>query len=64
MAKQVGDVDKGWPGKWVMWIRDGQASGCGESRGCKVLLVDAFVEGELHLSWMQFFTSPSMPFIL
>ena len=24
----------------------------------------AFVEGELHLSWMQFFPSPFMPFIL
>jgi hypothetical protein len=26
--------------------------------------VGAFVEGELHLSWMQFFPSPLMPFIL
>jgi hypothetical protein len=24
----------------------------------------AFVEGELHLSWMQLFPSPFMPFIL
>ena len=24
----------------------------------------AFVEGELYLSWMQFFPSPFMPFIL
>jgi hypothetical protein len=47
-----------------MWIRDVQASGCNESKGCKALPVGAFVEGELHLSWMQFFPSPFMPFIL
>jgi hypothetical protein len=47
-----------------MWIRDVQASGCSESRGCKALPVGAFVEGELHLSWMQIFPSPFMPFIL
>jgi hypothetical protein len=47
---QVGDVDKG--------------CGCDESRGCKVLPVGAFVEGNLHLSWMQLFPSPFMPFIL
>jgi hypothetical protein len=52
------------PCKWVMWIRDVQASGCSENRGCKALPVGAFVEGELHLSWMQFFPSPFMPFIL
>jgi hypothetical protein len=40
-----------------MWIRDVQES------GCKALPVGAFVEGELHLSWMQFFPSPFMPFI-
>jgi hypothetical protein len=55
---QVGDVYKGCPCKWVMCIRDVQASGCNESRGCKDLLVGAFVEGELHLSWMQFFSKP------
>jgi hypothetical protein len=32
--------------------------GAVESRGCKVLPVGAFVEGELHLSWMQIFPSP------
>jgi hypothetical protein len=26
--------------------------------------VGAFVEGELHLSWMQMFPSPFMPFII
>jgi hypothetical protein len=26
--------------------------------------VGAFVEGDLYLSWMQFFPSPFMPFIL
>jgi hypothetical protein len=30
---------------------------------CKTLPVGAFVEGELHLSWMQLFPSPFMPFI-
>jgi hypothetical protein len=34
------------PCKWVMWIRDVQASGCNERRGCKALPVGAFVEGE------------------
>jgi hypothetical protein len=28
---------------------------------CKALPVGAFVEGELHLSWMQLFPSPLMP---
>jgi hypothetical protein len=28
------------------------------------LPVGAFVEGELHLSWMQMFPSPFMPFLL
>jgi hypothetical protein len=52
------------PCKWVMWSRDVQAGGCSEGRGCKALPVGAFVEGELHLSWMQIFPSPFMPFIL
>jgi hypothetical protein len=30
---------------------------------CKTLPVGAFVEGELHLSWMQLFPSPLMPFL-
>jgi hypothetical protein len=30
----------------------------------KTLPVGAFVEGELYLSWMQFFPSPFLPFIL
>jgi hypothetical protein len=29
-----------------------------------MLHVGAFVEGDLYLSWMQFFPSPFMPFIL
>jgi hypothetical protein len=41
-----------------MCIRDVQASGCNERRGCKALPVGAFVEGELHLSWMQLFSKP------
>jgi hypothetical protein len=36
----------------------------GAGRGCNVLLVGAFVEGELYLSWMQFFPNPFIPFIL
>jgi hypothetical protein len=36
----------------------------GAGRGCNVLPLGAFVEGELYLSWMQFFPSPFMPFIL
>jgi hypothetical protein len=46
------------PCKWVMWTRDFQASGCSERRGYKALPVGAFVEGELHLSWMQIFSRP------
>jgi hypothetical protein len=46
--------------KWVRWSRDVLASGCSGSRGCKVLPVSAFVEGELHLSWMQIFPSPCL----
>jgi hypothetical protein len=47
------------PCKWVMWSRDVQAGGCNEGRGCKALPVGAFVEGELYLSWMQFFQAHS-----
>jgi hypothetical protein len=43
------------PCKWVMWIRDVLTMGAMNAGGCKALLVGAFVEGELHLSWMQFF---------
>jgi hypothetical protein len=45
-------VDKGCPDK-----------GCSDSREMHGLPVGAFVEGELHLSWMQNFPSPFMPFI-
>jgi hypothetical protein len=38
--------------------------GCSDSREMHGLPVGAFVEGELHLSWMQMFPSPFMPFIL
>ena len=34
------------------------------AKDAKMLPVGAFVEGELHLSWMQMFPSPFMPFIL
>jgi hypothetical protein len=47
------EVDKGCPDK-----------GCSDSREMHGLPVGAFVEGELHLSWMQMFPSPFMPFIL
>jgi hypothetical protein len=47
----VGDVDKGCPDKE-----------CSENRGMQGIPVGAFVEGELHLSWMQLFPSPFMPF--
>jgi hypothetical protein len=46
------EVDKGCPDK-----------GCSDSREMHGLPVGAFVEGELHLSWMQMFPSPFMPFI-
>jgi hypothetical protein len=49
----MGEVDKGCPDK-----------GCSESREVQGLHVGAFVEGKLHLSWMQMFPSPFMPFIL
>jgi hypothetical protein len=45
-------VDRGCLGK-----------GCNDSRGMYGLLVGASVEGELHLSWMQMFPSPFMPFV-
>jgi hypothetical protein len=47
-----------------MWIRDVLTMGVVRARECKVLPVGAFVECELYLSWMQFFPSPFMPFIL
>jgi hypothetical protein len=50
--------------KWVMWIRDVLTMGAVKTGECRALPVDAFVEGELHLSWMQLFPSPFMPFIL
>ena len=49
----MGEVDNGCPDK-----------GCSDSREMQGLPVGAFVEGELHLSWMQMFPSPFMPFIL
>jgi hypothetical protein len=41
---------------------DVQASEFSESRGCKALPMGVFVEGELHLSWMQIFPSPFIVF--
>jgi hypothetical protein len=52
------------PCKWVMWIRDVLTIGAVRARECKVLPVGAFVEGELHMSWMQFFQAQFMPSIL
>jgi hypothetical protein len=52
------------PCKWVMWVRDVQESGCNERRGCKALPMGAFVEGELHLSWMQIFPSPCLYYFI
>jgi hypothetical protein len=48
----VDEVDKGCPGK-----------GCSDSREMHGLPVGAFVEGEMHLSWMQMLPSPFMDFI-
>jgi hypothetical protein len=48
----VDEVDKGCLDK-----------GCSDSREMHGLPVGASVEGELHLSWMQMFPSPFMPFI-
>jgi hypothetical protein len=45
-------VDKGCLGK-----------GCSDSREMHGLPVGGTVEGELHLSWMQMFPSPFMPFV-
>jgi hypothetical protein len=39
-------------------------NGCSDSKEMQGLPVGAFAEGELHLSWMQMFPSPFMPFIL
>jgi hypothetical protein len=47
------EVDKGCPDK-----------GCSDSREMQGLPVGDFVEGEPHLSCMQMFPSPLMPFIL
>jgi hypothetical protein len=47
------EVDKECPDK-----------GCNDSREMHGLPMGAFVEGELHLSWMQMFPSPFMPFII
>jgi hypothetical protein len=52
-AMLMDEVNKGCPDK-----------GCSDSRGMQGLPVGAFVEGELHLSWMKMFPSPLMPFIL
>jgi hypothetical protein len=49
----MGEVDKGFP-----------ETGCSESREIQGLPVGAFVEGELHLSWMQMFPIPFMLFII
>jgi hypothetical protein len=48
----VDEVDKGCLGKE-----------CSDSREIHGLPVGASVEGELHLSWMQMFPSPFMPFV-
>jgi hypothetical protein len=45
----------------MKWSRDVQAGGCNAGQGSKMLPMGAFVEGELYLSWMQFFPSPFMP---
>jgi hypothetical protein len=47
----MGEVDKGCPDK-----------GCSESREMQSLLAGAFVEGELHPSWMQVFSKPILAF--
>jgi hypothetical protein len=38
--------------------------GATKVKDARCLPVGAFVEGEQYLSWMQFFPSPFMPFIL
>jgi hypothetical protein len=55
---------KSKPCKWVMWISDVLTMGALKEGEHKALPMGAFVEGELHLSWMQLFPSPLMPFIL
>jgi hypothetical protein len=52
-AMLIGEVDKRCPEK-----------GCSDSREMQGLPMGAFVQGELHLSWMQMLPSPFMPFIL
>jgi hypothetical protein len=49
----MGEVDKVCPNK-----------GCSDRREMQGLPVGAFVEGELHVSYMKMFPSPFMPFIL
>ena len=34
------------------------------ARECKAPPMGAFIEGEMHLSWMQFFQAKFIPFIL
>ena len=48
--------------RWVRWIRDVLKRGEVIAGECKAYLC-AFIEDELHLSWMQMFPSPFMPFI-
>jgi hypothetical protein len=49
----MGEVDKGCPDK-----------GCSDGREMQGLPVGAFVEGELHLSWIKMFPSPFIPLFL
>jgi hypothetical protein len=49
----MGEVDKGCPD-----------NGCNDRREMQDLSMGAFVEGELHLSWMQMFPIPFMSIIL
>jgi hypothetical protein len=50
--------------KWVRWIRDVLTMDTVKVGECRALPVGDFVEGELHLSWMQLFPSPFMPLFL
>jgi hypothetical protein len=50
------------PCKWVMWSGDVQTCGCSVGKDAKMLPVGAFVEGELYLSWMHFFSKPILAF--
>ena len=54
---------KSKPCEWMRWIRDVWARGAVTTGECNGLPVGASVEGELHLSWMQMFPSPFMPFV-